>query len=77
MEQFYSSMDLFIRGVPSEYSRHVNKEVVNIMTDIYWKDASEIDVMRSILDYFTETFPERTEDLIDMESLWQKRIENI
>lgn len=76
MEHFYLHMDNYLRGVPAEYSRNVKKEVVDRISGIYYKDQEETEVMRSILDYFLSSFPERTEELHEMETLWLKSSES-
>lgn len=78
LEQFLDMVQKFLHTYESEYTSHVNKVVVGIITAVFYEGKSLHSAMEEILHYLEVSFPESVVGLEDMRGLCECLIsENI
>lgn len=74
LERFLDLLQKFLHAYGSEYIPHVNKIVVQILNDVFYKEKPAAFAMEEILWYLADAFPKFVENLSDMEYVCEQEI---
>lgn len=74
LERFLDLLQKFLHAYGSEFIPHVNKVVVQILNDVFYKDKPSAFAMEEILWYLADAFPKHVEHLTDMEYVAEQEI---